>query len=164
MGDLNDEEIVEVELEFPQEQAISTAPEPLRIRGIGNITVFGMTNKFNTDFPTSLTGKVAQEEFSATIGRINGYLGRTVPLNIRWFLCGCLCCCCTAGCSMIPVVYLNKRTRARVDKALSWENSRLYHKLGLRWKLSKEQSVDSNLKEYVLLLEFLPKEDIYRPD
>eukprot|EP00118_Oscarella_pearsei_P009137 m.50893 g.50893 ORF g.50893 m.50893 type:complete len:100 (+) comp34103_c0_seq3:228-527(+) len=58
MGDLNDEEIVEVELEFPQEQAISTAPEPLRIRGIGNITVFGMTNKFNTDFPTSLTGKV----------------------------------------------------------------------------------------------------------
>ncbi|XP_065839110.1 cysteine-rich hydrophobic domain-containing protein 2-like [Oscarella lobularis] len=158
------DEIVEVDLDNLPSYVLSTTPEPLKIRGIGRMTVFGLNNKFNTDYPSSLTGKIASEEFDATIGRINSFLGHTVPFTVRWLLCGVLCCCCTGGCSMIPVVYLNKRTRVRLDKALSWENSRLYHKLGFHLRLSKEPIVDSNLKEYVLLIEFLPKEDIYRPD
>ncbi|XP_062513861.1 cysteine-rich hydrophobic domain-containing protein 2-like [Corticium candelabrum] len=162
MGDPYDEGIVEVD--DPPHHEISTRPEPLRIRGVGNVTVFGLSNRFNSEFPSLLVGKVASEEFEATIGRINDYLGHTVPFNIKWLLCGCLCCCCTLGCSMVPVVYLNKRTKIRLEKALAWENSRLYHKLGMHWRLSKEQCADVTMKEYVLFIEFLPREDIYRPD
>jgi hypothetical protein len=56
------------------------------------------------------------------------------------------------------------QTKIRLEKALCWENSRLYHRLGMHWRLSKEQCADVNMKEYVLFVEFLPKEDIYRPD
>ena len=29
-------------------------------------------------------------------------------VNVRWWLCGCICCCCTLGMSFWPVVCLNK--------------------------------------------------------
>ncbi|KAG9330214.1 hypothetical protein JZ751_026098 [Albula glossodonta] len=69
--------------------------------------------------------RVAPEEFKASISRVNGCLRKTLPVNVRWLLCGCLCCCCTLGFSLWPVICLSKR---------------------------------------VILIEFLPKSPIFRPD
>ncbi|KAJ7418927.1 Cysteine-rich hydrophobic domain-containing protein 2 [Willisornis vidua] len=125
---------------------------------------FGLSNKFDTEFPSVLTGKVAPEEFKTSISRVNACLRKNLPVNVKWLLCGCLCCCCTLGCSLWPVVCLNKRTRRSIHKLLEWENNRLYHKLGLHWKLSKRKCETSNMMEYVILIEFLPKYPIFRPD
>ncbi|XP_021102150.1 cysteine-rich hydrophobic domain-containing protein 1 isoform X2 [Heterocephalus glaber] len=85
------------------------APDPVLVRGAGHITVFGLSNKFDTEFPSVLTGKVAPEEFKTSIGRVNSCLKKALPVNVKWLLCGCLCCCCTLGCSLWPVICLNKR-------------------------------------------------------
>lgn len=55
--------------------------------------------------------QVAPEEFKASINRVNGCLRKTLPVNVRWLLCGCLCCCCTLGFSLWPVICLSKRVR-----------------------------------------------------
>nr|XP_023656409.1 cysteine-rich hydrophobic domain-containing protein 1-like [Paramormyrops kingsleyae] len=104
-------------------------PEPVVMRGAGHITVFGLSNKFDAEFPSVLTGKVAPEEFKASMGRVNTCLRKNLPVNVKWLLCGCLCCCCTVGCSLWPVICLNKRTRRSIQKLLEWENNRLYHKV-----------------------------------
>lgn len=107
--------------------------DPVAIRGAGNVTVyvsdfvfvgifviihslitlsvfrFGLSNKFDTEFPSALTGKVAPEEFSETLQRVNSVLRKTLPVNVKWLFCGCICCCCTLGCSLWPVVCLSKR-------------------------------------------------------
>uniref|UniRef100_A0A2R5L7X9 Putative cysteine-rich hydrophobic domain 2 protein n=2 Tax=Ornithodoros turicata TaxID=34597 RepID=A0A2R5L7X9_9ACAR len=146
------------------EAMISMVPEPVVIRGAGNMTVFGLSNKFDTEFPSALSAKVAPEEFKATILRINSVLRKTLPVNVKWLFCGCLCCCCTLGCSLWPVVCLSKRTRHSIEKVLDWENSHLYHKLGLHWKLGKQRCDSNSMMEYVLLIEFIPKMAIHRPD
>ncbi|XP_018085291.1 cysteine-rich hydrophobic domain-containing protein 2 [Xenopus laevis] len=140
------------------------APDSVVVRGAGHITVFGLSNKFDAEFPSVLTGKVAPEEFKISIGRVNACLRKNLPLNVKWLLCGCICCCCTLGCSLWPVVCLNKRTRRSIYKLLEWENNRLYHKLGLHWKLSRRKCESNNMMEYVILIEFLPKYPIFRPD
>lgn len=53
--------------------------------------------------------QLAPEEFRATVQRINSVLRKTLPMNIKWLICGCLCCCCTLGCSLMPALCLNKR-------------------------------------------------------
>lgn len=132
--------------------------------------------------------RVAPEEFKATIGRINGILKKTLPVNVKWLFCGCVCCCCTLGCSLWPVICLSKRvsitsphpqttiffyklfpfflfkTQITLDKLLEWENSHLYHKLGLHWRLHKQQCDSNSMMEYVISIEFIPKTPIYRPD
>ena len=70
---------------------------------------FGLSNRFDTEFPSALTGKVAPEEFHETLQRVNSVLKKTLPLNVKWLFCGCICCCCTLGCSLWPVVCLSKR-------------------------------------------------------
>ncbi|XP_061454376.1 cysteine-rich hydrophobic domain-containing protein 1-like isoform X1 [Rhineura floridana] len=163
------------------------ASEPVAVRGAGHITVdgkraytvitflqerkasktpwrFGLSNKFDTEFPSVLTGKVAPEEFKTSISRVNACLKKNLPISVKWLLCGCLCCCCSLGCSLWPAVCLNKRTTRSIQKLLEWENNRLYHKLGLHWKLSKRKCETSNMMEYVILIEFLPKYPIFRPD
>uniref|UniRef100_A0A8C4QQG9 Cysteine-rich hydrophobic domain 1 n=1 Tax=Eptatretus burgeri TaxID=7764 RepID=A0A8C4QQG9_EPTBU len=129
--------------------AAGRVPDPLVVRGSGHITVFGLSNRFDMEFPSSLTGKVAPEEFRTSVSRVNSCLRKSMPVNLRWLLCGCLCCCCTLGCSLWPVVCLSKRTRKSLEKLLEWENNRLYHKLGLHWKLSKRKCDSSNMMEYV---------------
>uniref|UniRef100_G3PYB1 Cysteine-rich hydrophobic domain 1 n=1 Tax=Gasterosteus aculeatus aculeatus TaxID=481459 RepID=G3PYB1_GASAC len=124
-------------------------PEPVVMRGAGHITVFGLSNRFDTEFPSVLTGKVAPEEFKTSVSRLNACLKKNLPVNVKWLLCGCLCCCCTVGCSLWPVICLNKRTRRSIHKLLEWENNRLYHKLGLHWKLSKRKCESSNMMEYL---------------
>ncbi|XP_038603864.1 cysteine-rich hydrophobic domain-containing protein 1 isoform X2 [Tachyglossus aculeatus] len=148
--DEDDEEEEEEEEPPPPPRVVSEehlrryAPDPVSVRGAGHITVFGLSNKFDTEFPSVLTGKVAPEEFKTSIGRVNACLKKNLPINVKWLLCGCLCCCCTLGCSLWPVICLNKRTRRSIQKLLEWENNRLYHK--------------------VILIEFLPKYPILRPD
>ncbi|XP_066437750.1 cysteine-rich hydrophobic domain-containing protein 1-like isoform X2 [Eleutherodactylus coqui] len=127
-----------------EEHLLRYAPDPVVVRGAGHITVFGLSNKFDAEFPSVLTGKVAPEEFKISIGRVNTCLRKNLPLNVKWLLCGCICCCCTLGLSLWPVICLNKRTRRSIHKLLDWENNRLYHK--------------------VILIEFLPKYPIFRPD
>uniref|UniRef100_A0A8B9NR13 Cysteine rich hydrophobic domain 2 n=1 Tax=Accipiter nisus TaxID=211598 RepID=A0A8B9NR13_9AVES len=94
-----------------EEQLLKYSPDPVVVRGSGHVTVFGLSNKFEAEFPSSLTGKVAPEEFKASISRVNSCLKKNLPVNVRWLLCGCLCCCCTLGCSMWPVICLSKRSR-----------------------------------------------------
>lgn len=139
-------------------------PEPVVVRGAGNMTVFGLSNKFDQEFPPALSAKVAPEEYKATILRINSVLRKTLPVNVKWLFCGCLCCCCTLGFSLWPVICLSKRTRHSMEKVLDWENSHLYHKLGLHWRLAKQRCDSSSMMEYVLLVEFIPKVPIHRPD
>ncbi|KAM9413435.1 cysteine-rich hydrophobic domain-containing protein 1-like [Salvelinus alpinus] len=147
-----------------EEHLVRYCSEPLIMRGSGHITVFGLSNKFDTEFPSVLTGKVSPEEFKTSISRVNACLKKTLPVNVKWLLCGCLCCCCTVGFSLWPVICLNKRARRSIQKLLEWENNQLYHKLGLHWKLSKRKCESSNMMEYVILIEFLPKYPIFRPD
>ncbi|XP_006896059.1 PREDICTED: cysteine-rich hydrophobic domain 1 protein-like isoform X2 [Elephantulus edwardii] len=163
--------ISEMEEEEEEEEEVATeenlrkyAPDPVLVRGAGHITVFGLNNKFDTEFPSILTGKVAPEEFKTSIGRVNAFLKKALPVNVKWLLCGCLCCCCSLGCSLWPVICLNKRSRRSIQKLLEWENNRLYHKLALHWKLTKRKCETNNMMEYVILIEFLPKYPIFRPD
>ena len=72
---------------------------------------FGLSNRFDTDFPPALHARVAPEEFKATVSRVNATLRKNLPINVRWLFCGCLCCCCTLGCSMWPVICLSKRVK-----------------------------------------------------
>ncbi len=41
------------------------------------------------------------------------------------------------------------QTRHALEKLLEWENSHLYSKLGLHWKLSKQRCDSSAMVEYV---------------
>ena len=36
----------------------SNVPEPIRLRGVGGTTMFGLNNRFEDDFPSHLVGKV----------------------------------------------------------------------------------------------------------
>lgn len=130
----------------------TTEHDPIIVRGIGEVTMyvliktkkwkflifslytsrFGLSNRFNTEFPTQLISRVAPEEYSATILRINSILKKNLPINVKWWdpvireirkssnkllissrLCfGCVCCCCSLGLSMWPVICLSKRVRS----------------------------------------------------
>ncbi|XP_003392944.1 cysteine-rich hydrophobic domain-containing protein 2 [Bombus vosnesenskii] len=147
-----------------EEQYVKMVPDPIVIRGAGNMTVFGLSNRFDSEFPNGLVSRIAPEEFKATIMRINSVLKKTLPVNVKWLFCGCVCCCCTLGCSLWPVICLSKRTQHSLNKLLEWENSRLYHTLGLHWRLAKQRCDTSSMMEYVLLIEFIPKIPIYKPD
>ncbi|CAG0919006.1 unnamed protein product [Notodromas monacha] len=154
-------EIDSVSEDFPD----MNAPEPIVIRGCGNVTVFGLCNKFDDGFPLALNGKVAPEEFKGTMSRLNSVLKKTLPINVKWLLCGCLCCCCTLGFSLWPIICLSKRTKSLLEKAIEWENTNLYRKLGLRMKLDKQHcQSNGNLMEYVILIQCLPKLHLHCPE
>ncbi|VDN33688.1 unnamed protein product [Gongylonema pulchrum] len=126
---------------------------------------FGLSSRFDTDFPAVLTGRLAPEELADTMRRINGKLAKSMPGNVRWLICGLLFCCCTAGCSLWPVICLNKRTVHSLEKLLDHENQTLYNKLGLHWRLARRPvDVNYSMTEYVLLLEILPKAPLLLPD
>lgn len=91
--------------------------EPIIIRGNGNMTLFGLSNSFATTFPSSLLGRVSREEFDYTITRINNLLRQQHSTNAKFLLLGCLCCCCSFGCSLLwPTLALSKRTRNSLEK------------------------------------------------
>nr|CAH8854074.1 unnamed protein product [Trichobilharzia regenti] len=110
---------------------------------------FGINNKFKEEFPSELHGKLAPEEFEESIRKINDRLESSLPNHVRWFVCGLLCCCCTAGCSLWPVIHLSRRTRRDLQKILEAENIRLYCNIGLRLSLVKQRSSETTtLMEY----------------
>ncbi|VDN30941.1 unnamed protein product [Gongylonema pulchrum] len=98
-----------IELDSDAAQPVASSREPIIIRGVGHLTMFGLSSRFDTDFPAVLTGRLAPEELADTMRRINGKLAKSMPGNVRWLICGLLFCCCTAGCSLWPVICLNKR-------------------------------------------------------
>lgn len=140
--------------------------EPIVIRGNGNMTLFGLSNTFNGEFPSVLVGRVSREEFEATLNRINNLLRQHHSTNAKLLLLGCLCCCCSFGCSLLwPTLALSKRTRTALEKLIASENHKLYNRLGLNWKLTKERCHSNYaFMEYVLVIEFLPKLHLYQPD
>ena len=139
--------------------------DPVLIRGAGNITIFGICNKFNETFPAALNSKLAPEEFKDTMHQVNSILSAELENSLKWLIFGSLFCCCTLGCSFLPVVCLNKRAKSHIEKFLEVENHRLYLRLGLRCSLSKMKCSNSNsLMEYVLLIDFLPNALLYQPD
>lgn len=121
---------------------------------------------FCSDFPSVLIGRIAKEEFQTTITKINTLLREHHNTSLKLMLIGCLCCCCSLGCSLLfPTLSLSKRTRSSLEKLLAEENNRLYNRLGFNWKLSKETcQSNSSFMEYVILIEFSPKLQIYQPD
>ncbi|KAH7636723.1 uncharacterized protein LOC124495315 [Dermatophagoides farinae] len=149
----------ELNMEMPFE-------DPIQIRGNGNITLFGLSNCYQSSFPSALLGRVSKEEFEYTIGRINHLLQQQHSTNIKFLLLGCLCCCFSLGCSLLwPGFALSRRTKNSLEKLLAMENSRLYNKLGLNWRLSKQPShTNHSFMEYILIIDFLPKMHIYQPD
>lgn len=52
----------------------------------------------------------------------------------------------------IPGCLLLLQTQHSLNKLLDWENSHLYHKLGLRWRLSKQHCDSSTMMEYVSII------------
>ena len=138
--------------------------DPIIIRGGGNITIFGVSNRFSEQFPQQLTAKLAPEEFRDTIKQINTILTKELSNSFKWLIFGSLFCCCTLGCSLIPVIFINKKAKLSINKFLDLENQRLYLKLGLRWRLTKLKCNSSSLFEYALLIEFSPTKLLYQPD
>ncbi|CAH1388587.1 unnamed protein product [Nezara viridula] len=143
------EEEEETDENVVDDNIVSLVADPVVVRGTGNMTVFGLSNRFDTEFPNGLVSRVAPEEYKATVSRVNNVLKKTIPVNVKWLFCGCVCCCCTLGCSLWPVICLSKRTQHSIDKLLEWENSHLYHKLGLHWRLAKQRCDSSSMMEYV---------------
>ena len=91
--------------------------EPIVIRGNGNITLFGLSNGFTDSFPSSLLGRVSREEFESTVHRINSLLRAQHSTNAKLLILGCLCCCCSLGCSLLwPTLALSKRTKNSLEK------------------------------------------------
>lgn len=151
--------------EIPEVYVPITKADPIIIRGSGDITIFGMNNAFSNDFPPELHGKVAPEEFQETISKVNSQLRRSMSINLKWLLCGFICCFCTLGCSMWPAICVNRKVKRSIEKTLELENARLYCQLGLNWSLAKQRSSEPVvLMEYVLRLDFIPKCSVYQPD
>lgn len=93
--------------------------DPIVIRGNGNLTLFGLSNSFTNSFPSSLLGRVSREEFEFTMNRINSMLRAQHTTNAKLLLLGCLCCCCSLGCTLLwPTFALSKRTRASLEKVI----------------------------------------------
>ena len=58
-------------------------PPPLILKGTGEITVFGVCCKYENSFPHQLTGRLAPEEFTRMIDRINAQLKRNIPAQVK---------------------------------------------------------------------------------
>nr|CAG4635776.1 EOG090X0FHK [Artemia franciscana] len=112
-------------------------PITVMIRSLLFFFSFGLNNRFQDDFPAPLTGRVAPEEFQETIGRINSVLKKSMPVNMKWFICGCLCCCCTLGCSLWPVICLSKRVGQFAIFYCFFTISMLKHHLQFRFCFNK---------------------------
>lgn len=138
--------------------------ETVIIRGDGNLTIFGVLNSFNDEFPQKLSSKIAPEEYKETLNKINKILNKEFKNSLRWLVFGSLCCCCTLGCSLLPVIFINKKAKLKIKKYLIFENDRLYNKLGIKWRLSKQKYGQSTLYEYIICIDILPILPLYQPD
>lgn len=138
--------------------------DPIIIRPNGNMTLFGVNNRFSMDMPAKLLSVVAPDEYKLTIKKINKILKQRMQLTFKIFLCSCLCCCCTCGLSLFPSIVMNNHTKEIVKEVLEQENERIYHKLGIHWSYSPHTYGPIPMVEYVIVINFLEKERIYCPD
>ena len=46
--------------EADPELIFTSVPDPIRLRGVGGTTMFGLNNRFENDFPSYLVGKVSE--------------------------------------------------------------------------------------------------------
>uniref|UniRef100_T1HPE1 Uncharacterized protein n=6 Tax=Reduviidae TaxID=27479 RepID=T1HPE1_RHOPR len=69
------------------ENIVSLVADPVVVRGTGNMTVFGLSNRFDLEFPNGLVSRVAPEEYKATVSRVNNVLKKTIPVNVKWLFC-----------------------------------------------------------------------------
>ena len=53
------------------------------------------------------------------------------------------------------IIVLSLQTRNQLEKLLDWENSHLYNKLGLRWKLTRQRCDSTLMMEYVSIFDLL---------
>lgn len=137
--------------------------EPIVIRGNGNLTLFGLSNSFNSEFPPALLGRVSREEFDRTMSHINQLLRDQQSFSAKLLLVGSLFCCCSMGFSLVwPSIILKRRCKTNLEKFLLNENNRLYSKLGLNWRLGQRNF--NRFVEHVIIIEFSPKIDPYMPD
>jgi len=143
----------EVELDNSEQQELFKKHDSVIIRGSGNLTVFGLCNRYNDGFPSALTAKVAPEEFAETVNKVNRECRKCLRASLKALVLGCLCCCCSCGLAILPSILLNHRARRQINKVLAWENTRVYHKIGLNWSLCKTQCERSSMVEYVLMIE-----------
>lgn len=91
--------------------------DPIQIRANGNLTLFGLSNSYASNFPTALLGRVSREEFEFTINKINQLLQQQHSTNAKILLLGCLCCCFSLGCSLLwPTFALSRRTKSSLEK------------------------------------------------
>lgn len=158
------EQALEID-DLPQEATFYQV-EPIVLRGNGNLTLFGLSNSFSAEFPSALIGRVSREEFDYTMRRINNLLRDQQSLSAKLLLFGGLCCCCSLGFSLVwPSIALKKRSKTSLEKLLAGENHRFYSKLGLNWKLAEQRCYSNHaFVEYVLMIEFTPKINLYLPD
>jgi hypothetical protein len=141
-----------------------TPNEPIIIRGDGNITIFGIFNRFSREFPAKLAAKIAPEEYRDTITNVNIILKKELTNSLKWLIFGSICCCCTFGMSLLPVFYINKKAKLAINKLLNIENERIYKKLGIKWRLAKQKLNSGSLLEYVIVIDIMPSLLIYEPD
>jgi len=134
------------ELENSDSSSLTAANDthhpPLVLKGIGEVTIFGLNCKYESEFPGALLGRLAPEEFARMIARINQILKRSIPQQLKLLMIGFGLCMCSFGFSMIPVVCFSKRTRLKLKKLIEMENHRIYRKIGLEWKLGQFTCVD----------------------
>lgn len=164
IGSIIEGEQVLVVDEIPQESAYQI--EPIIIRGNGNLTLFGLSNSFMEEFPSALIGRVSKEEFDRTMRRINTLLRDQQSLSAKLLVFGSIFCCCFLGLTLVwPSIALKRRNKMNLEKILASENNRLYSKLGLNWKLAEQRCYSNHaFVEYVLMIEFTPKINLYLPD
>jgi hypothetical protein len=159
----NDHQLITVQQTGVDDEGLHRT-EPIIVRGDGNLTIFGIFNRFSTEFPSKLCAKLAPEEYKDCINKINLILKKELSNNLKWFLFGSLCCCCTLGCSFIPVIYMNKKAKLSINKLLTLENERLFKKLGLKWSMTKIKCNNNALAEFVIRIDVLDKVHLYNPD
>jgi len=158
--------ILDFDDDLPTQESTLYQIEPIVLRGNGNLTIFGLSNSYPADFPSALIGRVSKEEFDLTMRRINTILSSQQSLSAKLLLLGGLFCCCSLGLSLVwPSIVLRKRSKASIEKVLASENNRLYSKLGLNWKLAEQRCYSNHaFVEFVILIEFAPKINLYAPD
>lgn len=135
--------------------------EVIRIRGEGNIIIFGLNNYFSLQMPNRLISRLAAEEYLSTVMKINKVLRKRLQLQKK-LLIGCIFSCCTLGLSIIPALIYHKKSKRKINAILNKENTNLYHNLGLHWSLVKYYN--GLTVEYMLQINSFKQRKIESPD
>lgn len=66
------------------------------------------------------------------------------------------------GLSLFPAMCASRKAKQALREVAEFENDRLYHKLGLNWRLARNRQ--ETLVEYILVVEFLPRLYLNKPE